>query len=839
LVKVIVWLQLFMVWKMKIAESDLKIKSLDNKKKQQMVVSVFNKKNSHLFIAMVSMVLLAIQSVFAQQLPNTPHDSVKTNINDSLLPNLVIKVASYTAKIDHIDFLVRHQYNITPIALGLPEIEKKVKGFKTRLEKRGSKMNFRSLNNGMIMLNEIKDNLASYQSVLINYKIELTQSNEDVKKMIRDPALNVEVSDSVLMQQLDDLNFEGPWLDSVQHKSLARLNSLKNRVSISLLETNDIISDMHYLNISLKMNMWGQQEPYLFGMKRNEYQHGLTELYSLALKQSKRIISIYLNENWNMLLIGLLVFILIFSWSALNVKRIKKQENVEVVLNPVYFLRRNVLIGCLMALFTYLPFFFLNPPMTFMHVCELLRLLALIYLIYPYLTRQAKIIMLLISILWLYFAMDDLLLEIALSERWGLLFAGIVLVVVCVKIIISKKANFISLTESPATKALVFFTLILILFSIIFNLIGRVSLAKILGVSAIQCLVLGISLKVFCTMVLESIYLQSEAYHDSRFSDFINFSALKHRFLRILWILSTIIWSVSLLRDLTLYDVLIQALDSFFNEIRIIGNMVFTFKSVAVFISIIWLSSVISSFINFFFGNERLNNLGKRSRIGSMMLLIRLMIWTLGFGIAVAAAGIPLDKLSIMLGALGIGIGFGLQNIVNNLVSGIVLAFERPIQVGDLIEVGGKTGVVKEIGVRSSKINNNEGADIIVPNGDLLSQHLINWTMHNRHKQIDFIIGIPYQTDIKKIKTIITEVLKKNENIMQSPDPAILVQQFGDWVINLKILFWVSDLSYAGGIRSNAMIDIYEALTIAGIKLPVNRDLPGSINKENILGEGI
>lgn len=166
--------------------------------------------------------------------------------------------------------------------------------------------------------------------------------------------------------------------------------------------------------------------------------------------------------------------------------------------------------------------------------------------------------------------------------------------------------------------------------------------------------------------------------------------------------------------------------------------MVFTFKSVAIFICILWFSSVLSGFINFFFGNGKLQDSNKRSRIGSMMLLIRLTIWTLGFCIAVAAAGIPLDRISLMLGALGVGIGFGLQNIVNNLVSVVIIAFERPIQVGDLIEVGGKTGVVKEIGVRSSKINNNAGADIIVPNGDLLSQHLINWTMQDRSKQVEF-----------------------------------------------------------------------------------------------------
>jgi potassium efflux system protein len=205
--------------------------------------------------------------------------------------------------------------------------------------------------------------------------------------------------------------------------------------------------------------------------------------------------------------------------------------------------------------------------------------------------------------------------------------------------------------------------------------------------------------------------------------------------------------------------------------------------------------------------------------------LIRLAIWILGFFIAVAAAGIPIDKLSIMIGALGVGIGFGLQSIVNNLVSGVIIAFERPIQVGDLIEVGGKLGVVKEIGVRSSKINNNAGADIIIPNGDLLSQHLINWTMQDRSKQIEFMLGIPYDSDIKNVQKIILDTLAGNEEIMTTPIPAIVVNQFGEKTLDLKIQFWVYDLANGGPARTKAMIDIYEKLSQSGIHLPVSTEV--------------
>src|SRR6185437_8463036 len=145
---------------------------------------------------------------------------------------------------------------------------------------------------------------------------------------------------------------------------------------------------------------------------------------------------------------------------------------------------------------------------------------------------------------------------------------------------------------------------------------------------------------------------------------------------------------------------------------------------------------MIARFIRFFFGYDKAVVTGKRSSLNSVILLIRLAIWTVGFLIAVAAAGIPLDRVSIMIGALGVGIGFGLQNIVNNLVSGVILAFERPIQVGDAIEVGTRFGTVKEIGIRSSKLTTVEGSEVIVPNGDLLSQHIVNWTLSSHYRRV-------------------------------------------------------------------------------------------------------
>jgi len=773
-------------------------------------------------ILLISSVLL-VQSAFAQKLKveKTLHNRLDSEHivteSDTLVPSLVNKVADYSLTIRRSNTIVQHSLNVKPIITALPDLESRLDKFRARLDTKGFQMNFRGLNSALIIIKDAENNLIKFQTNLFTYSDQLTKSNVDIKKILKDPAFTLKINDSDLVNQLSLVNTKAQHLDSVERTAIARVNLLRNQVAVDVLQADDLISDLNYRVVSTRILMWSQEEPPLLYAKPDDYKEALSDITIQALGRSVKIIGIYLADKWNLVTISFLLFVLITAWCMTNMWRIRHLENAAATLEPVYFLKRSVLIGCLLAFFIYSPFFFGNPPMSYLHANETLRLAALCYLLFPYLSKHSKVMWVGICALWIYYALDDILLESAFGERWGLFIAGILLIAICIKIWQYKNEHFVKIPESPATKALVIFTMTQVVLSIVFNLTGRVSLAKIFGVSAIQCLVLGITLKVFCATVLEAVYIQSEAYHDSRFSDFINFKELQSRFQKILWIIASIVWSVSLIRDMTLYDLFTAFLGEFITAQRNIGSMSFTFGSIAVFFAILWLSSVISGFINFFFGNQKVT--GKQSKIGSMMLLIRLAIWTVGFLIAVGAAGIPLDKLSFVLGALGVGIGFGLQNIVNNLVSGVILAFERPIQVGDQIEVGGRAGTVQEIGVRASKIKNGQGADIIIPNGDLLSQPLINWTMHDLSKQVEFTITVPLDVNVQNVKSIMSDTLKKSQNILQTPAPVVILQTFVDNGIDVRVLFWIPDLSKSGSTRSNVMVEILDALTKAGIDL--------------------
>jgi len=784
-----------------------------------MLLSSFRKSSLSLFL--FSVLLLSSVAAFSQHQSDSAKNVLAKAIDESQIPLLVTKIETYNFTIDRNKFLLQRSYDVSNIEEKMPEMERKVKGFKTRFEKNSSKMNLRSLNSAVIMLEEIVENLTAYKKVLGEYGSQLSNSKKDIQKIIKDAQLKALVEDSVLTNQLKDVLADANKLDIAENKTLQKINLLSSHVSISLLQTKNLSSDMVYLSIAKKINMWKQEQAPLFSAQPSQYDSSFITVISKALERSGRIIVIYLAGKVNVALLSLLIFGILTAWMVSNIRRIKKMDDAASILSQIKFLKRNVVIASLFTFFTYVPFLFGNPTMSLLHALELCRLIALCYLLMPFLSKPAKLIWIGLCVLWIYYALDDILLDSAYGERWTLLISGILLLGICIFIIKNINKIFLSLEPSPATKVLIYFAMFQILLSLVFNLTGRLSLAKIFGVSAIQCLMLGVSLKVFCTIILEAIYIQTEAYQSSRFSDFINYKELKHRLLRYLWVIASIIFFVSFVRNITLYDLLTLTTSDFLYEIRSIGSYKFTYASIGIFILIIWLSSVISSFISFFFGYEKAVTGGKRNGLNSMMLLVRLAIYSIGFLIAVAAAGIPIDKLSIMLGALGVGIGFGLQNIVNNLVSGVIIAFERPIQIGDQIEIGTKAGVVKEIGVRSSKIHSAEGSDIIVPNGDLLSQHLINWTMQDRSKRIEFTIGVSYETDIDQVRDLIIDKLKTNERILPVPQPVVIVQDFGEYAIGIRTLLWVADLSVAGEVRTEAMIGVKKVLNEAGVNLQV------------------
>lgn len=195
-------------------------------------------------------------------------------------------------------------------------------------------------------------------------------------------------------------------------------------------------------------------------------------------------------------------------------------------------------------------------------------------------------------------------------------------------------------------------------------------------------------------------------------------------------------------------------------------------------------------------------------------------ILILGFLVALSAAGFKISQLALIFGALGVGIGFGLQNVVNNFVSGLVLMVERPIQPGDIVDVAGSSGTVRVIGLRATVIRSFEGADVVVPNGLLLSGNLTNWTMFDRTRRIEVTVGVAYGADPNQVIELLHAAARATPGVSEEPKPAAQLTGYGDSSLQFALRVWTHDFSAWGDVRSALLGQAMAALKSGDIAIP-------------------
>jgi len=214
-----------------------------------------------------------------------------------------------------------------------------------------------------------------------------------------------------------------------------------------------------------------------------------------------------------------------------------------------------------------------------------------------------------------------------------------------------------------------------------------------------------------------------------------------------------------------------------------------------------------------------------------------------GMVLAFLASGMEVTRFTVVLGTLGVGIGFGLQNVVNNFVSGLILLYERPVQVGDVIEVGTVVGTVRRIGIRSSTVATAQGAEVIVPNANLISNELINWTLSDRLRRLEIDVGVAYGTPPERVQSLLMQVAAANPTVVRTPEPAALFMGFGDSALNFQLRAWTDRSDIWPNVASDLRTAINRVLGEAGISIPFpQRDLhlvsvdpgvPGLLRKDD------
>ncbi|WP_343697099.1 mechanosensitive ion channel domain-containing protein [Flavobacterium sp.] len=330
--------------------------------------------------------------------------------------------------------------------------------------------------------------------------------------------------------------------------------------------------------------------------------------------------------------------------------------------------------------------------------------------------------------------------------------------------------------------------------SILYNIFGRVSLSNMLSLTAFisltQIVALSVLLKIILEIILLQIYTTRVKRGIEKIFDFENLSdTLKKPFI----IIISYMWLVVIASNLNIWESLRSSIGNLLSRPNTIGSITFTLGNIVLFFIIVWAAHLLQNYVAYFFGeieDENEENINKRQH--SKLLITRLIVLIVGYLLAVAASGMPLDKLSILLGALGVGVGLGLQNVVNNFVSGIILIFDKPIQIGDVVDISSESGRVKSMGLRTTKINAPNGAEIIIPNGNLLSQNITNWTYTDNFKLVDLSIEISGDTAPEDINATILSSLESLPLVNNTKPSQIYYNSISDGKFKIQIKFWCS-----------------------------------------------
>ena len=363
----------------------------------------------------------------------------------------------------------------------------------------------------------------------------------------------------------------------------------------------------------------------------------------------------------------------------------------------------------------------------------------------------------------------------------------------------------------------------LIIISIISNIIGYTNLTDITLEICTQGIVLGI---IFygILIVIEAIsdaflnrhYIAKESY-DSNMK--LKIETKLTQYIRLTLF---VIWLLLFLQILDQLKSILNFFSEILSEPYSIGSITFTIGSIAVFLLILISSFLITKLISFVLdeGESTLKFLHLPKGIPrAISVILRYLILAFGIVFALSSLGVDLSEFNLMAGALGLGIGFGLQNVISNFVSGLILIFERPILPGDTVEVNNLMGTVNKIGVRSSKVSTFDGADVIVPNNNLVSNDLINWTLSSSLKRTEILIGTSYDSDPNQVLEILLESANDYPDLVKDPAPKALFSDFGDNSLNFRLRFW-THFSLGLQAKSDISISIYNKFKEHNIEIP-------------------
>jgi len=749
-------------------------------------------------------------------------------LNEIGIDSLLNKIENVHNTLNSINNSTSIGFDTRDIENNLPEIDSNIDIIDDNLSLYSSVLDVKNLQMFDVLLTSLQNQLTDWRTTLFKYNKDMVGMEDEMNAIKKDTILKELIADSAFrslyLVEINDLKSKWAIAKKSTSSGVSRLSQLQASVSNEYFTTIDLQNKIRDMLRKISIKSIGKEYPYLWDIKKSLLvsDGNADKLGRKSYQGQRRILRYYFRRNWDDQFYLVIVGLILSLWIFRNFKKLESNKNVDEnddrTLHSFKFISKISILATLVVLCNIAPFFDIHPPTAYVEISEFVLVLALTFLFWKNWPKQLFRFWLVIGVLYIAFSLSGTLLTPTLGFRSFLLVlngVSVIFGILWYRAIRKSKITFLAMINLVSI-----IYIVLNLSAVFCNLFGRLSLAKIFSVTAIYSLSQIIGLSVFIQIITEAFELQTMVNKmKGGITAKFNFNKIEKMLGRVLVVISICIWAIIFTISLNMYNLLFASITDFLTRPRKMGSTSFEIGNILLFVAIVYVSNILQQGVGSLYGRTEGTWDPEVKKNGSRLAMTRLVLIILGFLIAVAASGIPLDKITIVLGALGVGIGLGLQSIVNNLVSGVILIFEQPFRIGDFIELGDKKGRVLDIGIRSSKMVMEEGAEIIMPNADLLSGRVINWTLRNDNVRIELPVSADPTHTFEEIRDNIVEELRKSNYIVKEVPPEVLLISYNEKAININVLVWINDVHRLQSIKSELLNNIYGSLAKKGIKV--------------------
>lgn len=699
-------------------------------------------------------------------------------------------------------------------------------------------MSQRNLKIKQIEWKNYKTKMKGYQSILSNRLSKVTETNKELTNEYKKWELTKEKFSKKKESEKISLSIDTVMstLEGLIKISLVRLDSIfviQKELTNLIVTVDDIIEELSQRELQLQKEYFVMDSPPLWQLNKidsiaidsltasnklhitikNRFGDNLQSLSKFIVQNIKTIIF----QLVFLLLMLLLIFVVKKQWNKEPHELINQVEK-EAYIILQYPISATIAVGVLAT-----AFFYSSLIPIFAELIILLILSATTYVLPKFTTKRFVYFLLPLLFVYIIQSFDVYLNPLSLSFRLIQIFNASVLIVALIfgRIEMLKNPNKFKNIIGLFKFINPIYVLFLII-AIIANVVGMVHLSHFIISAVLSSTALGF-IVYLSVKVTSGFFVLLFKLRDSSHSNALSTMAkvTQKRIKPILLLIGLFLWILFSLKSFEIFEHLRMYLEEILMIKWAVGQLTISLGGILSFATIFIVAMLIAKLIAAILQDEWMIQVLPRGIAPAISLILRIFIISLGLYAALLAAGLDIGKLGFIVGALGVGIGFGLQNVVLNFIAGLILAFERPINLGDTIEIDQEKGVVTNIGVRSSNVRTYSGSEAIIPNGDLISKKVINWTLTNRDRRSKILMKTSANADPEEVIKLFNTIAADNPGVFNEPKPYTLFRGYNEeGNLDFELYYWTT-FNQTLDIDHEIALKVFKALKENNIQAPI------------------